>query len=141
MVSLIKRNAEKQHIKLCGRMQEVGHWSELVIVADEWTQLAAAWRHDLWAYFPVTSPLANVNASATMLSISSSSSAAPHHSQRQSDHFFENLKMSGNFAVVREMLGKIVTICMVRVAVTDYDMINAKSETQCNHGSLASKQC
>jgi len=62
--------------------------------------------------------------------------------------------MSGNFAVAREMSGNwhfvrmsgknlvrenCYNLCMVWVADSDNDMINAK--TQCNHGSLASKKC
>ena len=71
-------------------------------------------------------------------------------------NFLENLEMSRNFAIVRQMSGNwpvvkgmlgggnlvrknCYNVCMVWVADTDCDVINA--ETQCNHGSLASKKC
>jgi len=67
----------------------------------------------------------------------------------------ENLEMSGNFAVVREISGNLpfvrgmsgrkscqgkLLLCIHRMlADTDCDMINGKA--QCNRGSLASKKC
>jgi len=72
--------------------------------------------------------------------------------QVQGDHFSGKPEKHGNVrefvfcqGIVRGMSGKNLVRencyngCMVWVADTDYDMINAK--TQCNHGTLASKKC
>jgi len=98
----------------------------------------------LWDFFIGARTLYTPYSVYTIYSVNCQRSALNIHMIRMTT-FLENLEMSGNFAVVREMSWKNLdrencySVCMVWVADTDCDMINAK--TRSSHGSLASKKC